>query len=493
MFFRRRRAFAYGAGWLLVLSVAALMLCPPYFTSTAKILVQQDRAQVPVSPGLQGFQQSPPPEPDLPIQEQDVNSEVELLTSSYLIEQTLAGLKPADSGVGQKVIGFAFTVLNLPAYFYSILHGTRQPTDEQIWAAKVASHLSVKVVKRSNVIEISFTSHNAAWSHDFLARLLDEYLTLRAAISHDPAAQTFFHQQAKLLKAKLTRDQDDLRNVRLQTGITDLRAQQHSLIDQLTSARADYRRNEGSLVGNQEQIDYLNRQLASYPEHIDSETTVVQNYALQTLKPQLLQLEAERAELLTRYRPDSERLRSIDAKLKTARELVQREETRQVKSTRNTLNPTWLTLANKLAQAKVSVASLQASQSDLAGLIANYEKQLQALTSAGLEVERLEQQVTIDRDIYLSYLRKDVEARAAKALNLNKILNVSLDTPPSLPLKPVFPKIPIDVYAVIFVACAFGLIIGYWSEARDERIFSSAMIAAVSGLPTVAILNTRHD
>lgn len=284
-----------------------------------------------------------------------------------------------------------------------------------------------------------------------------------------------------------------MRDLKLQTGITDLHSQQSSLINEIGSARAEYRRSQYELAGSNEKIDYLNQQLGSYPQHIDTETKLVQNYALQTLKPQVLDLEAERADLLTRYRPDSERIRSIDAKLKTATALLHREDRRDIQEVRNTINPTWLTLSTQLAQTKVALASLRASQGELTKQLADDQRQMSTLTGAGLEIQRLEQQVATDKEIYLSYSRKGEEARAAQALNLNKILNVSLATPPSLPLKPVFPKIPTDVYGVVFLACGFGLIIGYWSEARDQRIFSPAMIAAVSGLPTVAILRTEHE
>jgi hypothetical protein len=94
MFFRRRRVFAYSSGWILVLFVIALMLCPPFFSSTAEIVVQQDRAPLLVSSDIQGEQNGPPPGPEMPVQEQYLNSEIELLTSFYLIEHTLDGLTP---------------------------------------------------------------------------------------------------------------------------------------------------------------------------------------------------------------------------------------------------------------------------------------------------------------------------------------------------------------------------------------------------------------
>lgn len=70
-----------------------------------------------------------------------------------------------------------------------------------------------------------------------------------------------------------------MRDLKLQTGITDLHSQQSSLINEIGSARAEYRRSQYELAGSNEKIDYLNQQLGSYPQHIDTETKLVQNYA----------------------------------------------------------------------------------------------------------------------------------------------------------------------------------------------------------------------
>jgi chromosome segregation ATPase len=153
---------------------------------------------------------------------------------------------------------------------------------------------------------------------------------------------------------KLSVSEDNLRVLKVQTGVMDVQDQEKALVDQLFAFRAQYRSNQSQLAGTNQRIDYLNRELTSYPERVDAETKVVQNMALQTLKPQVLQLEAERAELVSRYRPDSERIKSIDAKLQAAKAVLHREDTREVQEVSSTINPTWQSLSSELAEAKVN-------------------------------------------------------------------------------------------------------------------------------------------
>ena len=60
------------------------------------------------------------------------------------------------------------------------------------------------------------------------------------------------------------------------------------------------------------------------------------------------------------------------------------------------------------------------------------------------------------KDAYLSYTRKSEEARAAEALNRSRILNVSVAQPATAPLRPVFPKVPLDTFAGLILGLIFG-------------------------------------
>jgi succinoglycan biosynthesis transport protein ExoP len=230
------------------------------------------------------------------------------------------------------------------------------------------------------------------------------------------------------------------------------------LVNQLTDFQAEYSKNQSELAGTNEQIVYLNTEIQKYPERIETDAKTVQNLALQTLKPEVLQLEAERAELLSRYLPDSKRIQSIEG------------------------------LSNSLAQAKVQETTLQASQSELALQIKLFQQQLKVLADNSVEIQRLRQQVETDKEIYLSYSLKGEEARAAEALNLNRILNANIAQPPTTPVEPSFPSTTINLIAGFMFACAFAFGVVYVAEMRDPKVYSREMASQVSGVSTVAVI-----
>jgi polysaccharide biosynthesis protein PslE len=238
----------------------------------------------------------------------------------------------------------------------------------------------------------------------------------------------------------------------------------------------------------QQQVASLEGRLKTTPFQIDKETRSEQNIALASLKPELMQLRAERAELLARYQPTSQRIQEIDAKIAAAERILDQENRLEVREKSVELNPVWVTLDTNLEQAKTTEESDQAAVKALTGQIQGTQDQINQMSNNGVVLAQLERQVGADREAYMSYVRKSEEARTAEALNINKILNVGIAEPPTMPLEPVFPSVWLNLVAGLAAAAILGCLAAYWEEWQDDRIFSTAVIAEVSGLNTVAVL-----
>jgi uncharacterized protein involved in exopolysaccharide biosynthesis len=290
------------------------------------------------------------------------------------------------------------------------------------------------------------------------------------------------------LRARLNRSEDKLRQFEVQTGITDVRAQKQALITHLSDLQIESSRANTAGASAAQQVTSLETELRGTPLQVNKETREEQNAALAGLKPELMQLKAERAELLARYQPTSQRIQQIDGKIAAAESILDRENHLEVREKSTDLNPVWVTLDTNLEQAKTTEASEQAALKALTSQIQDVQAQINQLTNHGVTLAELERQVIADREAYMSYLRKSEEARTAQALNINKILNVSIAEPPTVPMGPVFPIVWLNLLAGLAAAAILGVLAAYWEEWQDDRIFSTVTIADVSGLSTVAVL-----
>jgi uncharacterized protein involved in exopolysaccharide biosynthesis len=490
---RRRVVMIEVAVVIMAVVAAATFLWPPQYRSTAKILVQDNRAQLLVSPALENNTTNQPAVVANAVTEEDLNSETELLSSDYLIQEALEGLPAQKLGAGGMLAAGAEWLMDFPTWFYGLLHGALPETARARWAHRVERHLSSWVIKRSNVIEISFTSNDPKWSHQFLDRLIDKYLEFHSSMSHDPQAEHFFQQQAGLLQSRLRAAEDQLRAYQMQTGITNPGEQKQALITRISQLQNDAAKTAADLAAAQRRVTVLGTQANETPKRVPKEVKVVQNMALQQLKPQVLSLESERAELLTRYQPDSERIKQIDARLSAAHRILDHENHTEVQEQSTDINPVWIQIDTELQQAQAQAAALQATQSALSEQIGKGQEQVKQLLNASVDNDRLQRTVDTEKQAYVSYLRRSEEARAAGALNRSKILNVSVAEPPSHPLSPSYPIVPLNLAVGLLLALGCAVGVAYLEELLDPRIYSPAAVAAVSGLKTIAQLRELNQ
>ena len=489
----RRRALALRVG-LIVFGVIAIgsILWPPTYESTSKILVQSNRAQLLVSPGLKEDAANQATQTN-PVAEQDLNSEVELLTSPFLIKQALGAMKSTQrsGGVIAGMRNIVSSVISLPTTAYIAMHGGPGSDASSDEIQKIANHLAATVIKRSNVIEVGIRSHDPIWARAFLSQLMTSYLALHGRLSQNPQAQAFFQAQRALLDQRLQESEKELRAAQMQTGISQFSQQQQALINQLSTAEANYRASGVMLDSKMQQIASQEAELKKTPQRQTKESKTVQNMALQQLKPQMLQLETERAELLSRYQPGSSRIREIDAKLKAGHDILTREKESNVQETTTDVNPTWQALDADLAKERAEASSYKAAQATQTAQIASLRDQLKTMTTDGVTIERLERKVESDKEAYMSYVRKGEEARAAEALNQSQILNVSVVQDPTAPLEPISPRIMLNLVSGLLFGLILAIAAVHWTEEYDPKICSTASIFKDTGLSTVAVLDDR--
>ena len=191
LLFRRKTAFFETAGLVLLVVVLATYLWPPVYESSAKILVQDNRAQLLVSPDLQHESPQNPAIITNPVSEEDMNSEVDVLTSEYLVRQAVEGVEQPQDESGSKILGQMFGfALSMPDAGYRLLHDSPELSPHDSWIMKLANHLTAWPIKRSDVIEVRFRAHDAHWAHDFLTRLVNGYLDYHVRLSQRPAGGT---------------------------------------------------------------------------------------------------------------------------------------------------------------------------------------------------------------------------------------------------------------------------------------------------------------
>ena len=131
------------------------------------------------------------------VTEEETNTEVELLKSRDLLAQVVA-LHHLDKPGTQP----------WAPWLEKLQGGPGQRTDRAIH--HLASNLRVEAVKKSNIIDVSYSSNNSALSAGVLKTLADLYLAKHVKLHETQGAYSFFAQQADDYKAALAKAEADL-------------------------------------------------------------------------------------------------------------------------------------------------------------------------------------------------------------------------------------------------------------------------------------------
>src|SRR5581483_12025178 len=139
----------------------------------------------------------------------------------------------------------------------------------------------------------------------FVSALTAAYGERHAKMQQVSEAETFFAEQSDLLKRKLTDSEAELRKVRERVGT--LAGQQAEIHARLNEFDAELARVKIARAEQEERVTYLEG---------------ASGKGGRRASPQLLELEAKRAQLLGAYRPDSERIKDIDSEIKRLRDAL---------------------------------------------------------------------------------------------------------------------------------------------------------------------------
>ncbi len=241
---------------------------------------------------------------------------------------------------------------------------------------------------------------------------------------------------------------------------------------------------EAELASTTARVTSLQHEIRRYPETVPNEVRRAQNQAVQFLKPRVLEKEMERNELLSRYAPTSSRVTDAERELAEAHRLLAQEQA-TVAETTTTLNPTRQALEGGLAQATVDAAGQQAHVDALRAQIDSTRAALDRLDQVAAENGRLDQELAAANEAYLTYTRKQEQARLGSALDDSHIVNVAVVEPAVVPDRPARSHGIVLIMLAGILSLGLGTAAALTLELFDPTVRGARDAEAATGLPVL--------
>lgn len=276
--FRHRQLWLNIVASVIVVSIAYALLMPRQYRSEMDILVQNRRGDEQITPSrvtgeiaING------------VTEEQVNSEIQMLESKSLADVVVdpQWSNRADSSVTQ---------------------AQQKAHDKAVNSFE--RHLSVELVRKSNVIHVIYSTRSPETATLMLNRLLAAFLAKQREIAQPAGTAKFFADEAARYKSELDTAQQNLAEYQQDHQIVSLADSEQNIDREINEAEDELRSTDAQISEATQRIGTETRQLKTIPDRQATQQRNIPNdYSVERLNTMLAELENERTGLLTKFTP----------------------------------------------------------------------------------------------------------------------------------------------------------------------------------------------
>jgi uncharacterized protein involved in exopolysaccharide biosynthesis len=472
--FRRKRILV--ASFLAVLGATILLaaLLGPIYTSRMTILVNRERLDPLMTPEAttQLITTS------TPITEEEINSEVELLSSRDVLEK-VAFANGLDRPDKRWSLG-------------SLLHPNETKEDRVARVVKnLAKQIKVEAVTKTNLIQVKYSSSDPQLAYGVL-KSLGEFYTQKHVSVHRPAGSyEFFARETERYHDALGQAEANLRDLDSRNKLAAPDAQETNVGLQVGTSIGLMHLAEQSLAADDERIRSDQQQMSKTPQRSPTlRTSAAADKLLDQLGAGLLSAQTRRTELLLKYDPSYPLVQENEQEIaQTNAAIADAEKTRYVTESTD-LDPTFEALREDDARTQADRAAQAATLGATKRSIRSMEAQLVDLDQQSITRQDLQREVKADEQNYLTYLAKREQERMSDALDTTRIANVAIAVPPATPVLPIFGW-PLILLAAICLATIMSVGSAYAADYLDSSFHTPAQLTDVLGIPVVVAFPKR--
>ncbi len=480
-----------------VLTVAVVMavavLTPPSYRSEAKLLVQVGRESVTLDPTVAIGERTLDPRTTW---ENEINSELEIVRSNELVREVVVALGPevvlgrgGPPGQAREKGWFARFLEASQERVRALLPATDAPLSVEDRAVLLlSSKLDIRLVLDSSVIKIGYEAPRRELAQRVVATLIEHYLEKHLDVHATRGSLEFFSEETRRLYAELSAREDELRALESAGGISSIEDERRALIGRVAALEQDLDLTLAAVDSSAARVGTLEQALAKeeFQERIVTQETVSPvTTTRDLLRQQLNALLLEEQSLLQSYEADTPPVRSVRERIALANELLKAEVPAIAQTTRG-MNPSRQSVLVALTTETSNLSSLQAKRDVLGPQLAALRARLARVDDLDLEIKRKRREIGALEEQHRRHSSSLEQVRIDQALQLEKITNVSVLQPATLPLRSTTLGRTVSALLGLVLGLAGALALAFVADFLDQSLRSPEDVRRRLGLATLA-------
>jgi uncharacterized protein involved in exopolysaccharide biosynthesis len=466
------------------------------YDTTASLLVKLGRENVDPPPGARNTNVY-----SAGLRREEVISETEFLKSPFLISRVVDAIgtdafkpvrKPPETFIG-RVKAFAKSGARYMKTQYDetlyALHLKKRLSDRENAILEIENSLTATNTKDTDVIVLQLRTGDPELGKRILTTLLENYFQLRIEVRQQRGVSDFLGDETAKLKARLEDIERVKESWKTRTNLSSANEQRTLLLGQIRELETERDTTAREVLAAKNQVDELEGMLAKAPETISHSRQEVPSAASQALTQRLAVLQAERAQLSNKYQPNSAAMQNINQEISRVRQLIAEENPMETGAVTLQVNPLWQDLKRRLQDVRVHLAGLQSREQLQHDQLASLQQELRSVDSAGAKLEGLERERQIAEASYLTIVKRKEEADISEQLDLSRISNISVLTPPVSTVEPVYPRKLFLMGISIGVGLLLGIGLAFSLHYMDDRVHTARAVEETVQLPCLGVVH----
>jgi uncharacterized protein involved in exopolysaccharide biosynthesis len=409
---------------------------------------------------------------------EQINSEVEILKSTSLIQEVVNFLRPLNiyPKLGESPKGIVV----------SILHRIRKPQDPVKEAfLTFQNNLKIEAVPDSNIIELKFRHTDPKMAATALNTLADKYLEHHLNVHKAKRTHIFFQQQAEYLRNKVDQGLILLQNLKEKHNITSFEEQQNLLLTRISELGAELDHTKSQIRETQNRIAYIQKKLTETPK-IDPKEGVDPNRVLiNTLEAQLIELRLRKEQLLMKYTEKSRLVKNVNQEIKIINQKLAEKEAKGYGQIDQKINDYYQHLTQQLHGYEADLKSLEAKINAQRTVLQEYHQKLAHLNRIAADYNQLQQNLEFDQKNFNLYLTKFEESRINDAMDAEKITSVTLVEKAQVPINAISPRKLLNIVLGFLLGALGSLGLAFFLDYLDDSLETVESVENCLELPVL--------